>query len=76
MPVSWRVVPIERRFRSEGSAIADVNSRDGRLDVIYRGGDIVTMDTRRPSVEALAVKKMKTPPGGIIVCWAPTSRGA
>jgi putative heme-binding domain-containing protein len=32
-PVSWRVVPIERRFRSEGSAIADVN-RDGKPDIL------------------------------------------
>jgi hypothetical protein len=32
-PVSWRVVPIERKFRSEGSAIADVN-RDGKPDIL------------------------------------------
>ncbi len=32
-PVSWRVVPIERRFRSEGAAIADVN-RDGKPDIL------------------------------------------
>ncbi len=32
-PVSWRAVTIERRFRSEGSAIADVN-RDGRPDIM------------------------------------------
>ena len=32
-PVSWRVVPIDSRFRSEGVAVADIN-RDGRPDIV------------------------------------------
>ncbi len=32
-PVSWRTVPIDRKFRSEGVAVADVN-RDGRPDIL------------------------------------------